>query len=97
MIASVYAMAIPMNIETISCFLSLIVLIMIGLYQIYNNRKKIIYFLKHRSLPEKQMRACPGCGSTILMPLGPDNVKCNDCGAIFAATRSIVKSSDGDK
>jgi ribosomal protein L37AE/L43A len=76
--------------EALLCFGMLIILFFVFVVYTYSSREKILYFLKHRSLPERQMRVCPGCGSTILIPLGPDNVKCNDCGAIFAATRNVV-------
>jgi hypothetical protein len=71
------------------CFSSLALLLIVLFLYAYSSRDKIIYFLKHRSMPERQMRVCPGCESTILIPLGPDNVKCNDCGVIFAATRNV--------
>jgi len=84
-------MSLP-SISEAQCYIELIIALLIMILYLYAHRKKIIYTIKHRRLPEKQMRVCPGCGSTILIPLGPDNVKCNDCGAIFATSRSVVKA-----
>ena len=76
-----------MDANEVFCMMTLLFGLIILILYTYSSRKTIIYYLKHRRLPEKQMRVCPGCGSTILIPLGPVNVKCNDCGAIFASSK----------
>ena len=74
-----------MQAEEISCYASLIILIIIGLLYLINSRKVIINFILKRELPhhELQKRKCPGCGSEDIMVEGKGTMRCNKCGVLF--------------
>ena len=80
-----------------TCFAELGILIIIALFYLYSNRKKVIYVLKNRKLPPAhQGRACPGCSSEDLFIMKNNSVRCNGCGAIFASTKRLISKKKAD-
>jgi len=81
-----------------TCFIQLIILIVIALMYLWVNRKKMIYFIKHRKFaPKHQGRLCPGCGSDDLIIMKNKSVRCNGCGAIFASTKQLISKKEPKK
>lgn len=82
-----------MEADEISCYASLIILIIIAILYLITYRKRIAGDIKHiifkRELPhhELQKRKCPGCGSDDITFVKKGTVKCEKCGVLFGGTK----------